>query len=51
MKRRVTRKIRHREPGMVGTGTEGFGEDGLGAAHRLPFGIGCDGSARQRAGV
>ena len=25
-------------------------EDGLGAAHRLPKGIGCDGSARERAG-
>ena len=31
-KRRVARKIRHREPGTVETGTEGSGEDGLGAA-------------------
>ena len=40
-----------RERGKVGARPVEDSEDGLGAAHRLPFGIGCDGSARQRAGV
>ena len=33
------------------TGTEGRGEHGLGAAHREGFPLGCDGSARDSAGV
>ena len=35
MKRRVSKEIRYREPELLRTGTEGFAEDGLGAAHRL----------------
>jgi|GEM_PF-1194267 hypothetical protein len=31
---------------LLRMGTEDFTEDGLGAAHRLPAGIGCDGYAR-----
>ena len=34
MKRRVSKERRHREPGLVETGTESFAEHGLGAAYR-----------------
>ena len=51
MKRRVRAEVRYREPGQLETGTERHAEHGLGAAHREGFPLGCDGSARDSAGV
>lgn len=45
MKRRVIAEIGFREPRLLGRGTEGCNEDGLGAAYRGLFALGYDGNA------
>ena len=51
MKRRVSGRIGHREPGQLETGTEDSAEHGLGAARPKEHSLGSDGGARHSAGV